>query len=122
MIISRASAKFTNFLRYAHSTCWPAPVSKHNTDYFNSSPELPSISSAVSSWMASLPDQLPLHQISIPGTHDSGSYCKPKLAIDEDEPLPINIRYEAQCQSWSITDQLRAGIRYLDLRVAEKNG
>lgn len=46
----------------------------------------------------------------------------PEQVIDEDEPLPINIRYEAQCQSWSIRNQLRAGVRYLDLRVALHNG
>jgi len=45
--------------------------------------------------------------MSIPGTHDSGTYgCSWWQACDI-----------SQCQSWSITGQLRAGIRFLDIRV-----
>ena len=52
-------------------------------------------------WMLHLDKSTPLSLVAIPGTHDSGAnvggiFC--------------------QTQYWSIADQLRAGIRYLDIR------
>lgn len=52
-------------------------------------------------WMTALPDNLDIRQVSIPGTHDSGS----KDLFDL-----------AKCQDMSIQDQLNLGIRFLDLR------
>jgi hypothetical protein len=52
-------------------------------------------------WMSNLPDSIRLRDISLPGTHDSGA------------------RYggiAAQTQTWTITKQLNAGIRFLDIR------
>ena len=43
----------------------------------------------------------------IPGTHDSASYAA-KLH---------QFRRCSKCQKWKIYEQLRAGIRYLDMRV-----
>lgn len=45
--------------------------------------------------------------LSIPGTHDSGTYnCGWNQFCDI-----------SQCQSWTIYGQLMAGIRFLDVRV-----
>ncbi|WP_417641671.1 phosphatidylinositol-specific phospholipase C domain-containing protein [Enterobacter kobei] len=53
-------------------------------------------------WMAALSDSTPVWQLSIPGTHDSGSrYGGDSVAN----------------QVMTIEEQLRAGIRYLDVRV-----
>jgi hypothetical protein len=60
------------------------------------------ISYTSKTWMTALPDQLDIRQVSIPGSHDSGS--KDLLAL-------------AKCQDMSITDQLNSGIRFLDLRL-----
>ena len=54
-------------------------------------------------WMTSLNGALPLSQFSIPGTHDSGARF---------EPFPGS----AKCQSLTITEQLNAGVRFLDIR------
>ncbi len=56
-----------------------------------------------SDWMADIPDTTLISRISIPGTHDSaalygGAAC--------------------QTQTWSIEEQLEAGIRYLDIRLS----
>ncbi|XP_062841590.1 1-phosphatidylinositol phosphodiesterase-like [Trichomycterus rosablanca] len=53
-------------------------------------------------WMKELPDNTILSGITLPGTHDT-------MALDGGPA--------AECQVWSLDDQLRAGIRYLDLRV-----
>lgn len=53
-------------------------------------------------WMASVQDFRTLSLLTIPGTHDSMAlYGGP----------------EAECQALSLIDQLRAGIRFLDLKV-----
>ncbi|XP_048010280.1 1-phosphatidylinositol phosphodiesterase-like [Megalobrama amblycephala] len=57
-------------------------------------------------WMETLDDKNLISTITIPGTHES-------LAL-HGGPL-------AKCQSWSLWDQLMAGIRYFDLRVSGKN-
>lgn len=57
--------------------------------------------------MSQLNNNLPVSQLSIPGTHDTGTYnCKHGAFCES-----------VQCQSWTIYDQLRAGIRFLDIRV-----
>ena len=58
-------------------------------------------------WISYIPDDKLISQLSIPGTHDSGTYnCKWDQLCDA-----------SQCQSWSIFDQLQAGIKFLDLRI-----
>ncbi|ROT40743.1 PLC-like phosphodiesterase [Sodiomyces alkalinus F11] len=55
-----------------------------------------------SSWMQSLPDETNLTSLSIPGTHDT---------------LTFDIWDETyQCQNHNLAAQLRAGMRYLDVR------
>ena len=57
-------------------------------------------------WMRDIPDQTHISQMTIPGTHDScslfGICC-------------------ARTQTWTITEQLNAGIRYLDVRLRRFN-
>lgn len=52
-------------------------------------------------WMAALGDEMTLSQLSIPGTHESGARHGGPAA---------------QCQNLTITQQLNAGIRFLDMR------
>ena len=92
------------------------------------------------SWMSSLSQKLrdkKLSQISIPGTHNSGSYPikigSPMTNLDyylsdladpngEISPSLMNFVRAvgpgwSKCQDYSIAEQLRMGHRYLDLRV-----
>ena len=55
-------------------------------------------------WMARLPDELPLCDIAIPGTHDSATQY-------------VQLAYFSRCQSLGIAGQLEAGARYLDIRL-----
>ena len=57
-----------------------------------------------SSWMSDLPDDVLVTALSIPGTHDSG-------CIEG----PVGI---AKTQNLDIPEQLNAGIRFLDIRLA----
>ena len=54
------------------------------------------------SWMKSIPDNTKLSQMTIPGTHNScalhGICC-------------------ARTQSWSLPEQMKAGLRYFDIRL-----
>lgn len=54
-------------------------------------------------WMAHVPDQTSLASLSIPGTHDTETF-----------DLVNNTRM--QCQNHDLTTQLRAGLRYFDIR------
>ena len=57
-------------------------------------------------WMRDVPDNTPLSQMTIPGTHDScslfGICC-------------------ARTQTWTLNEQMNAGIRYLDVRLRRIN-
>jgi hypothetical protein len=94
-------------------------------------------------WMAELADSIkdmPLTQVGIPGTHDSGTYCFDKeKGASPDSDLTKTIQDKlpgrvlgavsdiildqvfgrlCQCQDKNFTEQLNSGIRYLDLRIA----
>lgn len=56
-------------------------------------------------WMKTLPDDIGLNAISIPGTHNSGACYK---------TLPT-----VRCQEKSVTEQLYNGVRFVDLRVGK---
>ncbi|HTI97584.1 MAG TPA: phosphatidylinositol-specific phospholipase C [Dongiaceae bacterium] len=58
---------------------------------------------AGTNWMAAVPGDRLLSQLSIPGTHDAGA---------RHEPFPGT----AKCQELSLSDQLAAGVRFLDIR------
>jgi 1-phosphatidylinositol phosphodiesterase len=60
-----------------------------------------------SNWMSQLDDNLLIHQLSIPGTHDSGTA---KISAGP-----------SHTQNFGISRQLADGIRFLDIRVAENS-
>uniref|UniRef100_A0A667YQW1 Phosphatidylinositol-specific phospholipase C X domain-containing protein n=1 Tax=Myripristis murdjan TaxID=586833 RepID=A0A667YQW1_9TELE len=89
--------------------------------------------SGFSNWMSELPDQLhdiPLWNLAIPGSHDAMSYdLDIKSSIMEPDQLICFSSLACVRQkvyNWSvtqevnITEQLDAGIRYFDLRIARK--
>lgn len=55
-----------------------------------------------SKWMSSIDGKLSLSELSIPGTHDSGA----RHGLDA-----------VQCQKLTISEQLNAGVRFLDIRL-----
>jgi len=59
-------------------------------------------------WMSSLDGTLPLSRISIPGTHDAGARFEPLAGT-------------SKCQDLTITRQLEAGVRFLDIRCRHQN-
>ncbi|KAF4630330.1 hypothetical protein G7Y89_g7809 [Cudoniella acicularis] len=68
----------------------------------------PLLEFSLSSWMKDIPDQAPLSALTIPGTHDT---C-----------AESNIPF-VRTQYLSVTKQLEAGLRFLDLRCrADKKG
>ncbi|XP_067889332.1 PI-PLC X domain-containing protein 1 isoform X1 [Heterodontus francisci] len=87
-------------------------------------------------WMSDLPEKLwdqSLCNLAIPGSHDSMTYCldlkspiKPsdKILNYLDHVIPCITRPEiykwCTTQESSITEQLEAGIRFFDLRIAHK--
>ena len=57
-----------------------------------------------SSWMSQLPDNTPITSVNMPGTHDTMAlYSVGDLA--------------GQCQSLKLEDQLKIGVRFLDIRL-----
>jgi len=60
-------------------------------------------------WMAALGDDKYLHELSIPGTHDSGALVDGLY------------RGTAKCQNLTIHQQLNAGVRFLDIRCRHLN-
>lgn len=55
-------------------------------------------------WMAMLPDDVPLGELSIPGTHDAGTQY-------------VQLGFFSKCQARSVGQQLEDGFRYLDIRL-----
>ena len=62
----------------------------------------PEFVARAANWMARLPDNRFLGAVSLPGTHNSAA----RFGV-----------YLCQNQSWSLDDQLAAGVRYLDIRL-----
>jgi hypothetical protein len=88
------------------------------------------------SWMSQIPNDRVFNQLMIPGTHDSGTYnitSASHFSLSPDDPLPLwieiidnilpNTLVRSVVAGWSktqpetITQQLSAGIRYLDFRA-----
>jgi 1-phosphatidylinositol phosphodiesterase len=69
-------------------------------------------------WMARLADDAPLSGITIPGTHDTGArFGGAAPVVDFVTALWV------QAQNWTVTQQLNAGVRFLDARChAEPDG
>ena len=60
-------------------------------------------------WMQGLDGQVRLSQLSIPGTHDTCALLN-----------GFSFGF-AKCQSWSLSSQLEAGIRFLDIRCRHRS-
>ena len=73
---------------------------KCNYKYENTNEYLPK-------WMSLIDDSAKLNEIVIPGSHDSGSY---------------NMLYVGETQKFSIDKQLKLGVRYFDIRIANNDG
>uniref|UniRef100_A0A3Q3M994 Uncharacterized LOC113126610 n=1 Tax=Mastacembelus armatus TaxID=205130 RepID=A0A3Q3M994_9TELE len=59
------------------------------------------------SWMTNIPDDQSLSEVTMAGTHNS---------------MALYGGVYAECQTWSLPSQLRAGVRFLDIRVRNVNG
>ncbi|CAL1543088.1 unnamed protein product [Lymnaea stagnalis] len=90
-------------------------------------------------WMSMSPNswhKIPLTELAIPGTHDSGTFHldrKGSISPDTNSPalkfvcsipcigaiVKVVIQRWSKCQSLDIYQQLQAGIRYFDLRIAK---
>ncbi|KAL9626579.1 MAG: hypothetical protein Q9164_007845 [Protoblastenia rupestris] len=82
----------------------PDPPCKHITVYHPGHHHLIiAYRDSYKSWMRSLRDDVPLSALSIPGTHNSPTYHK---------ALP-----SVRCQVVPVHEQLRKGVRFLDIRV-----
>jgi 1-phosphatidylinositol phosphodiesterase len=69
-------------------------------------------------WMKDLSDDALITQLSIPGTHDSATdhdHCAQNSAI---KPVIEMV----SCQTYPISDQLKMGIRFFDIRLAYEHG
>ncbi|MBR6322319.1 MAG: hypothetical protein IKR59_05580, partial [Lachnospiraceae bacterium] len=60
-------------------------------------------------WMGDIPDDQSLADVVIPGTHDSTTQY-------------VWLAYFSKCQSQSVAEQLKAGYRYLDIRLGADQG
>lgn len=68
-----------------------------NTDFFRGSAE-----TDMADWMADLPDDRSITELFLPGTHDTCANSGGDLA---------------ECQAWSLSEQLLAGLRVFDIRA-----
>lgn len=72
-------------------------------------------------WMSHLPDDVSISNISIPGTHDSGtfSYLGPIIeSASTKDRMEATIAFRfVQCQHLDFKQQLELGVRFLDLRI-----
>ncbi|XP_042315868.1 PI-PLC X domain-containing protein 1 isoform X2 [Sceloporus undulatus] len=88
-------------------------------------------------WMSNLPEclwSIPLSNLSLPGSHDAMTYCldkESKVSVNESKLLqfmdkhmhrivhPIILKWSIT-QTLTVLEQLDAGIRYFDFRIAHK--
>lgn len=56
-------------------------------------------------WMKGLPDDMPLSDVVLPGAHDAAT-------------KNVQLAFITRCQALTIAEQLDAGFRYLDIRLA----
>lgn len=54
-------------------------------------------------WMADIPDETPVVELFVPGTHDTMTFTSGASYV--------------KCQVWSLEDQLKAGLRAFDVRI-----
>ncbi|CAL4152052.1 unnamed protein product [Meganyctiphanes norvegica] len=68
----------------------------------NTCKDIENLPSNYSAWMSYIPDYMRLADVNIPGTHNTCAFTGGKYA---------------KCQSLRLPDQLRAGVRFLDIRL-----
>ncbi len=68
-----------------------------------------------SNWMSAIDDRRPIYEINLPGTHDSAT-ANP-LSVGT---LAQHYQNYAKCQNLKIKEQLKAGIRFFDLRLCHE--
>jgi 1-phosphatidylinositol phosphodiesterase len=97
---SRPAAKYLGFLCQGYTTAPYAP---------GPAQILIALGRPVSKtgWMSALSPDLSLHQINIPGTHDSGTF----------NPSTLAKIFAVRTQTMTISEQLYAGIRWFDIRL-----
>ena len=64
-------------------------------------------------WMKEIPDNIKISELTIPGTHDSCTY--------QIKGIGKLISYAARTQSWNLEEQMKAGLRYFDIRLRSYN-
>lgn len=96
LLLDHVSVAFTNL----------SPAQTPGDSFSNSDAPAQWLTKLTRDWMSQLPDEVKLNQISIPGTHDTGALFGSRFC---------------ETQSWSITEQLEAGIRYFDIRNRRAN-
>ena len=64
-------------------------------------------------WMKEIPDNIKISELTIPGTHDSCTY--------QIKGLGILVSFAAKTQSWNLEEQMKAGLRYFDIRLRSYN-
>ncbi|KAH8751964.1 phosphatidylinositol-specific phospholipase C [Diaporthe sp. PMI_573] len=98
---------FYLFLQLSSSTLrpflWSSPEKMPSYKNYSSSFSFDLDKSMHPDWMASVPDQTSLASLSIPGTHDT-------------ETFDLVNNTKLQCQTHDLKTQLRAGLRYFDIR------
>lgn len=72
------------------------------------------------SWMSRLANNTPLRQITMPGSHDAGVYDDPNDLANRPITKGVSAQSWGICHELSIYNQCRAGVRYLDIRIAAK--
>lgn len=82
---------------------WSSPEKMPSYQNYTSSFSFDLDRSVHPEWMARVPDQTSLASLSIPGTHDTETF-----------DLVNNTKF--QCQNHDLKTQLRAGLRYFDIR------
>ncbi|KAK7712930.1 hypothetical protein SLS64_001461 [Diaporthe eres] len=82
---------------------WSTPEKMPSYQNYTSSFSFDLDKSVHTEWMARVPDQTSLASLSIPGTHDTETF-----------DLVNNTKF--QCQNHDLRTQLRAGLRYFDIR------
>ena len=63
--------------------------------------------------MKEIPDNIKISELTIPGTHDSCTY--------QIKGLGILVSFAAKTQSWNLEEQMKAGLRYFDIRLRSYN-
>ena len=99
---------------YPYKTFADTSAAKESYDSYSFSYNGSTVTST--NWMSALPDNIPVTDLNIPGTHDTGTCRMEYRTVTE---------FDAQCQRLYVDDQLAAGVRYFDLRchdIVDING